>query len=40
LDPHDLVVESFWFVMPAKAGIQGKRLSGRPWPPAFAGVTV
>jgi hypothetical protein len=26
-------------VMPAKAGIQGKRRSLRPWIPAFAGMT-
>jgi hypothetical protein len=26
-------------VIPAKAGIQGKRRSGRPWTPASAGVT-
>jgi hypothetical protein len=27
-------------VMPAKAGIQSRKLIGCPWTPAFAGVTV
>src|SRR5581483_9463203 len=29
-----------FLVIPAKAGIQGKWQSGRPWTPAFAGVTT
>jgi hypothetical protein len=30
---------SFFAVMPAKAGIQGKRRGLQPWIPAFAGMT-
>jgi hypothetical protein len=29
----------FFTVMPAKAGIQGKRRNPRAWIPAFAGMT-
>src|SRR5215475_12504610 len=29
-----------FLVMPAKAGIQGKRRSLTPWIPAFAGMTI
>jgi hypothetical protein len=32
-------IESF-IVVPAKAGIQGKRRAGGPWVPAFAGTTM
>jgi hypothetical protein len=32
-------VLAFSLVMPAKAGIQGKRRGLRPWIPAFAGMT-
>jgi hypothetical protein len=27
-------------VTPAKAGVQGRRHAGRPWIPAFAGMTI